>query len=765
LLKVLSCVTTEHDLRLVVLAVIVALSASTLAVRLYGQALIADRFFRRLWVGAGAVAAGSGIWATHFIGMLAFQPGLPTGYEPIATVVSWLAAVVGVGGSFTMALAWPRPLGRALAGAGLGLSIAAMHYIGMSAFRAQGYLLWDEVYVVGSVTLGVALSIAALSLADRPRRGRPLALSSGLLTLAICAMHFTAMAAVSIVPDSFVEVPKMLVSAGVMALTVAALSAFLALGVVGIILIDARSQMGALAQLREAIDAMPDGLAFFDADDRYVMWNAAYARMGQDVGLNLRPGLPYAAQLQAALDKGYFPDAKGRERSWLRSYFEQRRSGVSEMDFQYRDRWLRLRDRRTPHGGTVSVATDITALKQNAAMLAQARDAAEAANRAKSEFLANMSHEIRTPLNGIVGLTQVLNTTRLSARQREMLSVIDTSAQTLQAVLADILDLARIEAGRLELSTERFGLSGAVNDAAGLWRLQAEKKGLTFELEIAPDAGGEVEGDAVRLRQILVNLLSNAVKFTDAGTVSLKVARVQDGVQFEVSDSGVGFTPEQAERLFDRFEQADGSVTRRFGGTGLGLAICRELSGRMGGTIVAEGRPGEGATFRLTLPMEVLGPAAPQADPAAEYFVDPEGEPAPAAKPLQVLVAEDHPVNRQVLQLMLEAVGVGVEFAVNGQEALEAVGTKHYDAVLMDMQMPVMDGLTATQGIREREAREGLDRMPVIMLTAHAMPEHVESSREAGADHHLAKPIQADALFAILDEIERGVLLGKAEAA
>jgi signal transduction histidine kinase/ActR/RegA family two-component response regulator len=742
--------------RLVLLAAGVAVLASALAMRLYGQAQNADAFFRRLWVTAGAVAAGTGIWATHFIAMLAYQPGLPTGYEPLGTVASWLVAVLGVGFAFALALAWRRPPGRALAGGLLGLAIGAMHFAGMNAFRTQGYLVWDQAYVAASLVGGIVIGAFALVLAARPRRGPALFQGAALLSLAICVVHFTGMAAVSIVPDSVLTVPHMLLSPSMMALTVAALSALLGLAAVTFTLVEARSQMSALQDLRDAIEALPDAMALFDADDRHLVWNSAYARLAEPVAGPLRPGMAYANQVQTALARGYLPQAKGRERQWLAGYFAERRKGAAEFDLQYRERWLRLRDRKTARGGTVTVATDITAMKQNAEVLAQARDAAEAANRAKSEFLANMSHEIRTPLNGIVGITQVLATTRLSSRQREMLEVIDTSAQTLQAVLADILDLARIEAGRLEMARERFQLGEAVKDAAALWRLQAEKKGLSFEVVIDPAADGQVEGDAVRLRQVLVNLLSNAVKFTEAGGVSLTVSPDGAGALFEISDTGVGFTCEQAERLFHRFEQADGSVTRRFGGTGLGLAICRELTNRMGGTISAEARPGEGAVFRVWLPVTPLAPAEPEIDPEADLLMQAElGE--GVARPLHLLVAEDHPVNRQVIQLMLEAAGAEVDFAVDGAEAVEAFAARPYDAVFMDMQMPVMDGLTATRTLRETEASSGAERTPIIMLTAHAMPEHLQASVEAGADRHLAKPISAEALFAILDELERGV--------
>jgi CheY-like chemotaxis protein len=328
---------------------------------------------------------------------------------------------------------------------------------------------------------------------------------------------------------------------------------------------------------------------------------------------------------------------------------------------------------------------------------------------------------------------------------------MESSARTLESVLSDLLDLARIESGRLDLQQVRFGLGEVVHEAAALWRMEAEKKGLKLDIVIAPDAEGAVEGDPVRLRQIVVNLLSNAVKFTEAGGVSLTVSRRPDAPEravIEVADTGVGFEPEIAERLFERFEQADGSYTRRFGGTGLGLAICRDLAERMGGTITAEGQPGAGATFLVDLPL------APQAHPEA---AEPGASQASGAdaedRPIRVLAAEDHPVNRKVVEYIMQAAGAELTCVENGKEALATFKREPFDVVLMDMQMPVMDGLAATRAIRAFEKKAGRGHTPVIMVTAHNMPEHVQASHAAGADRHLAKPIAAVELLTTLSEV------------
>jgi len=399
----------------------------------------------------------------------------------------------------------------------------------------------------------------------------------------------------------------------------------------------------------------------------------------------------------------------------------------------------------------VGIIRDVDQQTRGEMELVKAKEAAEAANRAKSEFLANMSHEIRTPLNGVMGVAGALARTDLTAQQAEMVGLIESSAQTLEALLTDILDLARIEAGRMELRPEPFDLAASVGACAALFQPSAEAKGLRFDVDIAPEAAGAYLGDASRLRQILSNLLGNAVKFTSAGGVRLSVradrGETASRLTFEVADTGIGFDSETERRLFSRFEQADGSITRRFGGTGLGLAISRSLAEAMGGTLTASSTPGEGAVFTLVLDL-------PRRAGGVEMW--PPGEPAPAFAPLhgmRVLLAEDHPTNRRVVELILQAAGVDLTCVENGAEAVEAAFANAFDLVLMDMQMPVMDGLTAIAEIRRRERAEARPPLRIYTLTANAMPEHDLAAQQAGADGHVTKPITAERLLATVDEV------------
>jgi signal transduction histidine kinase/CheY-like chemotaxis protein len=383
--------------------------------------------------------------------------------------------------------------------------------------------------------------------------------------------------------------------------------------------------------------------------------------------------------------------------------------------------------------------------------LGQARDASAAANTAKSAFLATMSHEIRTPLNGVLGMAQAMAADELSQVQRDRLSVIHRSGEALLAILNDVLDLSKIEAGKLELETIEFDLGELAQGAYSAFTALANKKGLSFALDIA-QARGRYLGDPTRIRQILYNLISNALKFTDQGEIRV-IAR-HDGTMLEiaVADTGVGISPDNLVRLFQKFDQLDSSTTRRYGGTGLGLAICHELAQLMGGEIGVESRVGEGSRFIVRLPLPMIG----------EERGPPQLAPAPACdlKPmrLRVLAAEDNAVNQLVLKTLLHQLGLEPIVVEDGAAAVEAWSASEWDVILMDVQMPVMDGLTAAAEIRRMERETGRRPTPIIALTANAMSHQVEQYLAAGMDGHVAKPIAAADLFqalsAVMDEPE-----------
>jgi signal transduction histidine kinase/CheY-like chemotaxis protein len=392
------------------------------------------------------------------------------------------------------------------------------------------------------------------------------------------------------------------------------------------------------------------------------------------------------------------------------------------------------------------LAASRTQLRQARALAQERERAAELANQAKSTFLATMSHEIRTPLNGVLGMAQALTTDELSPVQREQVAVIRQSGEALLAILNDVLDLAKIEAGKLEMEEVSFDLGQVVGAAHAAFTALAASKGLGLTLEVDADAHGLYQGDPGRLRQILYNLISNAVKFTEAGEVRVHAQAGGPGVLVTVSDTGEGVPSDDLQGLFTRFVQMDASTTRRFGGTGLGLSISRELAHLMGGEIEAKSELGKGSAFTLALPLARLGEA--HAAPAR-----PDAPQSPANEAVKVLAAEDNAVNRLVLQALLGQIGIEPFLVENGREAVEAWEDGRWDLILMDVQMPVMDGLAATRAIREREAATGRARIPIIALTANAMTHQIAEYLAAGMDSHIAKPIEARRLFRVLEDV------------
>ena len=411
--------------------------------------------------------------------------------------------------------------------------------------------------------------------------------------------------------------------------------------------------------------------------------------------------------------------------------------GVIELFTDERGRPLRM----------VGAIRNITAAKLAERRLMAAIEAAEAANTAKSQFLATMSHEIRTPLNGVLGMAQAMAADPLTEPQRSRLGIIRESGQGLLAILNDVLDISKIEAGKLDLEEAEFDIDGIAESARHAFTAVAEAKDIALTLEVAEGARGACRGDATRVRQIFYNLISNALKFTDQGRVAVKVTRRGAQLRLQVADTGIGIAPDDLERLFEKFEQADASTTRRYGGSGLGLAICRQLAGLMGGRIVVRSKLGVGTTFVVTLRLPKA--ARPR---VAERTETVEAPPQEAGK-LRLLAAEDNEINQLVLKTLLGQIGIEPTVVADGATAVEAWEQGDWDAILMDVQMPRMDGLTATRLIRQRETALGRRRTPIIALTANAMSHQATVYLAAGMDSIVAKPIEVGQLFATLRQV------------
>jgi PAS domain S-box-containing protein len=507
---------------------------------------------------------------------------------------------------------------------------------------------------------------------------------------------------------------------------------------------DEKALEEAMSLLGATLDATADGLLVVDPTGRITSYNHRFAELWRLPESLLRAGddgLVLASVLGQLID----PEAFLAKVEALYQEPEAESDDVLEfLDGRVFERTSKPQRVGGAVVGRVWSFRDTTERRRLEADVATALAQAREASRLKSAFLATMSHEIRTPMNGVLGLAELLLDTNLDATQRSQLMALRESGQTLMALINDILDFSKIEAGKLDLEQIEFDLPSAVGSVARIVSSQAHDKGLILRMKLAPDVPALVSGDSLRLRQVLLNLASNAVKFTDAGGVTISVHPRPDGrLRFSVADTGIGIDPAVRHILLDPFSQADSSTTRRFGGTGLGLAICAQLVELMGGTLEFDSLLGAGSTFWFDVPLRASdrSEVTPAASPTPMVFAE-------SFAGTRVLLADDTGINRLVGVAMLERLGCVVDVVSNGAEAVEAVTRNHYDAVLMDCLMPVMDGYEATSRIRGGEAEAA--RTPIIALTASAMVGDREKCLAAGMDDYLSKPLDQSALAGAL---------------
>ncbi len=494
------------------------------------------------------------------------------------------------------------------------------------------------------------------------------------------------------------------------------------------------------AIVREAVDRLPGGFVIFGPDHEILLSNAQNERDFPYTNEALRQGKSYLEATLFAVKK-VAPDLPDDEAlAVARGIHDTLAKGEPVELRTHLGTVMQVVELPLSFGGWVAVGADVTALRERERELKKSRKQAEAANEAKSAFIANISHEIRTPLNGILGMAQLMASGDLTPEQKEQIETILDSGKTLMAILNDVLDLSKIEAGKFDISPIDNDLVQLLQRLHKLWAPRAEEKGIALTLDIEPGMAGFLRFDPIRVRQCLSNIVSNAIKFTDEGCIAIRASTLSAGgdafdVRIAVTDTGIGMSSETLARLFAPFTQADSSTSRRFGGTGLGLSISRHLARLMDGDVVATSEEGQGSAFTLSF-RAVAGRRASEAPKNAD--VDQTGG-ARWAQGLSILLVDDHALNRKVARLFLEPLGITIVEAENGADAIRWLQTRAFDLMLLDMHMPVMNGMETLAHIRAHEA--AFRDIPVIALTADSLGPDNMRYREFGADGYVGKPM------------------------
>jgi signal transduction histidine kinase/CheY-like chemotaxis protein len=763
---------------LVAASVVIACLASYAILSIAGRIAGSGKAITKVWwLIGGALTMGTGVWAMHFIAMLAFELPVPVRYDFLTTLLSTVPAILAGG-----LMLWLISRGALkttqllVGGACMGAGIGAMHYTGMMAMRMNALMLFDPMLLAVSAVVAVVASIAGLyaNLLATIKGGGAFfnwtKVGSALfMGIAVSGMHFTGQAATYFFPGDG-TIP---VAAGLDPLFlggwVGMASVFITGLAIVMTLVDrrleaaARSEQLSRSRLLEAIESIADGFALFDTEDRLVLSNRRFreripgdrdpSSLQRKTFEDLMRSASEDLLSRAAASSSSIRDAEGRAETWLAERLAWHRNPTGVRVTQWTDgRWVQYDERRREGLGTVLVYTDITELKQAQLRLEfamaeaqQAKDAAEEANRTKSAFLANMSHELRTPLNAIIGYSEILaEEAEDSGREGELadLEKIHSAGKHLLELINDVLDLSKIEAGKMEVHLENFEVSSMLEEVISTVTPLVAQNNNRLEVRRA-EGLGTLHADLTKVRQALFNLLSNACKFTSNGVITLAVMREKvegtDWLRFAVGDTGIGISPEQMQKLFQAFSQADPSTSKKYGGTGLGLVLSRRFCQLMGGDITVESAPGAGSAFTIHLPADGKAPK-----PAR--VAQTEGSPTlTSAKAVTtVLVIDDDAAARELMQHSIDRHGLHTVGAGSGAEGLRLARELRPAAITLDVLMPGKDGWSVLTALR---ADPELAQIPVIMAT---IIDDKNMGFALGAADYVTKPIDREYLAQLL---------------
>ena len=746
----------------VLLSVLVAIFTATLALQMVDLAARGGRGLRWATIATGSVALGAGVWAMHFIAMLAFNLCVAVAYDPVITGISMLPSLLASAVALSI-IAKPELTRRDLmiGGVLVGGGIGAMHYVGMAALRMGPILRYDPRYFFLSIVVAVVLAELALWIRSALRHHRFGLLASGIVMgLAIAGMHYTGMAAARFYGDPAEQVAGFVPDTGYLSLEVTATTVLVTLLVTAInALMRYRAMVTELTISESRMAALTatavDGIISISSEGAILNVNGAVERLfgwtademaGRNISM-LMPE-PYRSQHDGYLES-FLETGEARIIGSAREVMARRKDGGT---FPIR---LAVGHARLPEGSMfVGYVTDITERRLLEQDLRDAKNRAEQAAAARTAFLANMSHEIRTPMNSILGFAEVLLNSKPSAEQAHALGIMRNSARSLLRLLNEILDSAKLDRGAMEILNLPFDLRSLVEEVIAAQTTTADKKGLRLALDYEEDLPTRFLGDELRIRQVLSNLLGNAVKFTEAGSVELTVESQGGKIHIALADTGIGIAADRLERIFDPFTQADASLARRYGGTGLGTTISKQLIELMRGSIWVESELGKGSRFHILLPLSPTNLAI------SEMGEPGSGGPPPSLPALRILYADDVPQNLELVRMMMEPLGHTLTLVESGEAAVAKAAEERFDLILLDIRMPGISGLEAATAIRQEERRAATGAVPIVALSASVLEEDRQQAFDSGMDGFAAKPIERHVL---LREIGRVMGLGPIE--